>query len=196
MIANTRLPVSCRGRLGARLGFTLAELLVVIGIIALLVALLMPALGRAREAANSVKCEAQQRQIVQAMILHANEHKGYMPLVGWPRVWPNPGFDPVSLDDPAAEKYDYYGTSPDNYHLMSILGALAPQLSQRINAVSKRRLRPKSRTEWCAGYSSAPPTATATASAQPWSKGETRTTATRLTKRHSDGGRAPTREAG
>jgi prepilin-type processing-associated H-X9-DG protein len=140
MFANTRLPVSCRGRLDARLGFTITELLVVIGMIALLVALLMPALGRAREAANSVKCEAQQRQIVQAMILHANEHKGYMPLVGWPRVWPNPGFDPISLDDPRAERYDYYGTAPDNYHLMSILGALAPQLSQRINALSKTAL--------------------------------------------------------
>ena len=63
-------------------GFTLVELLVVIGIIALLISILLPVLGKARENANQVKCMAQQRQIVQAMILHANEHKGYMPLAG------------------------------------------------------------------------------------------------------------------
>ncbi|MDB5357738.1 MAG: hypothetical protein JWN24_4191 [Phycisphaerales bacterium] len=136
MISNTRLPVSCPARFGARLGFTIVELLVVVGMIGVLIALLMPALGRARESANSLKCEAQEWQIVQAMILHANEHKGYMPLVGWPHV----GFDPVSLEDPRAERYDYFGTSLDNYHLMSILGALAPQLGQKINAASKSEL--------------------------------------------------------
>ena len=70
----------CRRR--AQEGFTLVELLVVIGIIALLISILLPSLNRAREAANQVKCEAQEKQIVMGMILHANEHKGYMPLVG------------------------------------------------------------------------------------------------------------------
>src|SRR6266567_5566463 len=66
----------------ARPGFTLVELLVVIGIIALLISILLPALSKARESANSLKCKSQIRQIIQLMQLHANEHKGYMPLVG------------------------------------------------------------------------------------------------------------------
>src|SRR5690349_16041716 len=102
MSSSSSLPIS-RGR-----AFTLVELLVVIGIIALLIAILLPVLGRAREAARSLKCQAQQRQIIQAMILHAQDHHGFMPLVGWPRQ----GMDPVSLEDPHARKYDYYGKNP------------------------------------------------------------------------------------
>lgn len=68
-------------------GFTLVELLVVIGIIALLIAILMPALSTAREHARRIKCVSNIRQLSMAWLMYANENKGrFCPPSGGPQV--------------------------------------------------------------------------------------------------------------
>ena len=68
-------------------GFTLIELLVVVSIIALLVSILLPALGRARELTRQTVCAVHQRGLLTALALYAAESKGYVPALpssyGW-----------------------------------------------------------------------------------------------------------------
>jgi prepilin-type N-terminal cleavage/methylation domain-containing protein len=61
-------------------GFTLIELLVVVAIIALLISILLPSLGKARKQAEAVACASNLKQIMNAMRMYQDEHGGWLPV--------------------------------------------------------------------------------------------------------------------
>lgn len=65
-----------------RNGFTLVELLVVIGVIALLIGILLPALGKARQAAQQTQCASNLRQLGIGFMLYCDQNKGLVPTKG------------------------------------------------------------------------------------------------------------------
>lgn len=127
-----------RGRFERRLSqhaFTLVELLVVIAIIGILVALLLPAIQAAREAARRSQCESNVKQLALAMLNYESTHK-YFPSGGWGVRWaPDPDHG-TGIDQPGSA---YYSILP--YHeeqTLHDLGAGLP-VPQRL-AANKQRL--------------------------------------------------------
>ncbi|MDB5294423.1 MAG: putative major pilin subunit [Phycisphaerales bacterium] len=103
-------------------GFTLVELLVVIGIIALLISILLPSLGRAREQAKIIKCLSNIRQLGMAYQIYANQHKGKLPMhmlspdgsASW--FWDIPTTTRDALVDNGSVRDNFYCPSTDRNH--------------------------------------------------------------------------------
>jgi len=68
--------------------FTLIELLVVITIIAILAAMLLPSLNKARNMAKRIKCTSQQKQLATAVHFYTNDFDGRCPRIGYSRFYP------------------------------------------------------------------------------------------------------------
>jgi prepilin-type N-terminal cleavage/methylation domain-containing protein len=115
-------------RRGCRAGFTLIELLVVISIIAILIGMLLPALGMGKEAARRIGCASQLRQLGQSLVIYATDNHGsYTPRTDTNR-WPTrlqPNYQVVALllcpsdgKDPATGSSDPlwpYDSAPRSY---------------------------------------------------------------------------------
>ncbi len=127
-------------RLSISRGFTLVELLVVLGIIALLISIMMPALKQAKQVSMMIQCMSNCRTMAQAAMMHAADHKGYFPIAGL--EWDLSGgvCNPRGLDDPGKKKYSYY-LDGGIYRPMPVTAALGQYMGLRVPTDSRQSLQ-------------------------------------------------------
>jgi prepilin-type N-terminal cleavage/methylation domain-containing protein/prepilin-type processing-associated H-X9-DG protein len=123
--------------------FTFVELLVVIALIAILAALLLPTLSRARYTASSIKCLNEKRQVIAGLVFYAGDHSGQFPWVdhnGWGMIM-NPHDHNCFIIDEIKQSYGIpYG--------MWVCAVYNPDLGQRTPIVSNAVASGKSSGTW------------------------------------------------
>lgn len=108
--------------------FTLVELMVVIGIIAMLVALMLPALGKARRSARAVACQSNLRQMGIGWQLYTSEHKGRLPDYLWGANAPS-----ASAQANAESAWNGYWIGLLNQYKIRTSGLLCPEASDEMD---------------------------------------------------------------
>jgi prepilin-type processing-associated H-X9-DG protein len=99
-------------RLSRRAGFTLIEVLVVVGVIMLLVAILTPALARSREQARAVACRSNLKEWAHVIGMYAGEHKDTLPFEERPDPRPGKGARGETEDANGDKVWDPYEDEP------------------------------------------------------------------------------------
>src|SRR5213592_4476646 len=120
----------------ARAGFNLVELFVVIAIVAILAALLLPALTKAKEQGRSSICKNNMRQLTLAMVLYADDNNDHLPWPGdvdrnWPPDWVFGGQPNTFPNNPATWNNTDYG-----FHAES--GSIFPYATSQPRVVPHR----------------------------------------------------------
>jgi prepilin-type N-terminal cleavage/methylation domain-containing protein/prepilin-type processing-associated H-X9-DG protein len=149
-----------------RFGFTLVELLVVIGIIAVLIGILLPTLSSARRSAKTVRCAANLRSLGAACVLYCNENRGAVPT--YSTVLTNtvsvPWFDqlakyvfnhpptgtlsPTIANVPGFEKSIFVGCPNFEFTALAPIAAVRTSTGYGINAMPRAELWDLGTKEW------------------------------------------------